>query len=161
MIGQDAYRDDVQLLIKKTESAVTFIYHITRRLQNQTALCNDLHRRHPHISVRLINFAAIPLSEQLCVTRETNMLVGVRGAGLTNSVFMRGRWRCYRYSASWTRARWVSYGVSYARPIYFHVRAASVEKSSRRRGDPCRSCKSGRSGIFKKKGTGKLLLIPS
>ncbi|KIN05182.1 glycosyltransferase family 61 protein [Oidiodendron maius Zn] len=68
---------------------VTFIDRKTRRLQNQTTLFEELQKRNPYIVVRLIDFAAIPFSEQLRVTRETDVLVGVHGAGLTHSIFMR------------------------------------------------------------------------
>ncbi|RYP31567.1 hypothetical protein DL767_005676 [Monosporascus sp. MG133] len=69
---------------------VTFVNRReTRRLQNQRFLLAELQRRNPRINVRMVDFAAIPFSEQLRVARETDVLVGTHGAGLTQSLFMR------------------------------------------------------------------------
>ncbi|KAI1182217.1 hypothetical protein F5B17DRAFT_201741 [Nemania serpens] len=69
---------------------VTFVKRQeNRRLQNQTHLFAELGRRNPHITVQMVDFAAIPLSEQLRIARETDVLVGVHGAGLTHIMFMR------------------------------------------------------------------------
>jgi protein O-GlcNAc transferase len=68
---------------------VTFIDRRHRRLENQDALFAELGRRHPRVTIRMIDFAAIPLAEQLSVVRDTDLLVGVHGAGLTHIMFMR------------------------------------------------------------------------
>lgn len=112
---------------------VTFIDRKSRRLQNQTALFEELRKRNPHISVRLIDFAAIPFSEQLRVTRETDVLIGVHGAGLTHSIFMREgagavvEIQPEELEHSGFRMVSTMRGLS-----YFHVHAASVEKEEKR-----------------------------
>ncbi|RYP58667.1 hypothetical protein DL769_008843 [Monosporascus sp. CRB-8-3] len=69
---------------------VTFVNRReSRRLQNQRFLLAELQRRNSRISVQMVDFAAIPFSEQLRVVRETDVLVGAHGAGLTQSLFMR------------------------------------------------------------------------
>ncbi|KAK7757025.1 hypothetical protein SLS62_001041 [Diatrype stigma] len=69
---------------------VTFVKRRdTRRLRNQDHLIASLQRRNSHIRVQMVDFAAIPFSEQVRVARGTDVLVGVHGAGLTQSLFMR------------------------------------------------------------------------
>lgn len=70
---------------------VTFVdRQSSRRLRNQTALLAALQeRRGLHVTVRAIDFAALPFAEQLRVVRETDVLVGVHGAGLTHAMFLR------------------------------------------------------------------------
>lgn len=61
----------------------------TRRLQNQKTLFKEIEKRVPHVKIQMVDFAAIPFSEQLRIVRGTDILVGVHGAGLTHSMFMR------------------------------------------------------------------------
>ena len=68
---------------------VTFIDRQSRRLENQTALFDELKKRNSHITVQFIDFAEITFAEQLRVARETDVFVGVHGAGLTHTIFMR------------------------------------------------------------------------
>ncbi|KAI1265537.1 hypothetical protein F5Y18DRAFT_417224 [Xylariaceae sp. FL1019] len=71
---------------------VTFINRRgSRRLQNQNFLIAELNRRNPHIRVQMIDFAALSFSEQIRVSHETDVLVGVHGAGLTHLMFLRER----------------------------------------------------------------------
>ncbi|KAK1762084.1 hypothetical protein QBC33DRAFT_614531 [Phialemonium atrogriseum] len=70
---------------------VTFIDRTsTRRLQDQDRLFAALRERVPHVSVRLVDFAALPFAEQLRVARTTDVLVGVHGAGLTHAMSRAG-----------------------------------------------------------------------
>jgi len=69
---------------------VTFIDRRShRRLLYQDLFFAELEKRHPYISVRMIDFSAISFTEQLSVVRDTDLLVGVHGAGLTHTMFMR------------------------------------------------------------------------
>ncbi|KAI1149474.1 hypothetical protein F4825DRAFT_51573 [Nemania diffusa] len=69
---------------------VTFVKRRdSRRLKNQDALFAELGRRNPHISLQMVDFAAVPFSEQVRIARETDILVGAHGAGLTHLMFMR------------------------------------------------------------------------
>ncbi|CAJ2502699.1 Uu.00g100930.m01.CDS01 [Anthostomella pinea] len=69
---------------------VTFVNRReSRRLHKERYLLAELQRRDPHIDVRMVDFAALPFSEQVRVARETDVLVGVHGAGLTHSMFLR------------------------------------------------------------------------
>jgi capsular polysaccharide biosynthesis protein len=43
----------------------------------------------PHVKVQIIDFAAISFKEQLQIIHETDVLVGVHGAGLTHGMFLR------------------------------------------------------------------------
>ena len=72
---------------------VTFINRTNnRKLVNQSNLLSDLRSAFPYaknkIEVREIDFAALPLAEQLQLVRETDVLVGVHGAGLTHAMFL-------------------------------------------------------------------------
>ncbi|KAI0481494.1 hypothetical protein F4859DRAFT_421753 [Xylaria cf. heliscus] len=69
---------------------VTFVWRRKhRRLKNENFLLAELGRRNPHISVQMIDFEAIPFSEQVRVAQESDVLIGIHGAGLTHSMFMR------------------------------------------------------------------------
>lgn len=74
---------------KEDPIILTFIDRQHRRLRDQDALFKELEARYPHIAVRLIDFAAISFPEQIRVIRETDILVGVHGAGHTHTMFMR------------------------------------------------------------------------
>ncbi|KAH9895529.1 hypothetical protein F4778DRAFT_747202 [Xylariomycetidae sp. FL2044] len=70
--------------------AVTFVQRSeTRRLHNQRSLFAELQRRNPRVRVQMVDFAAMSFSEQVRIARQTDVLVGVHGAGLTHSMFMR------------------------------------------------------------------------
>ena len=43
----------------------------------------------PHIKIQTIDWATIPFKEQLQITRDTDILVGVTGAGLTQTMFLK------------------------------------------------------------------------
>lgn len=60
-----------------------------RRLQNKDELFNALQAEIPHVKVRQVDFTAMSFPEQLRVIRDTDVLVGVHGAGLTHTMFMR------------------------------------------------------------------------
>ncbi|KAI0509507.1 hypothetical protein F5B22DRAFT_658045 [Xylaria bambusicola] len=68
---------------------VTWVWRQHRRLKNENTLLAELGRRNSHITVRMVDFAANPFGEQIRIAQETDVLVGVHGAGLTHSMFMR------------------------------------------------------------------------
>lgn len=69
---------------------VTFVDRRERRsLQHQATLLAELAERNPRIEVRVVDFAGLSFAEQVRVARETDVLVGVHGAGLTHLMFMR------------------------------------------------------------------------
>lgn len=61
----------------------------TRRLRHQASLLAALEKRSLHVRVRAVDFAALSFADQVRVARETDVLVGVHGAGLTHILFMR------------------------------------------------------------------------
>lgn len=59
-----------------------------RKLVNQTALFEALEARVPHVSVSLVDFAALSFRDQVREARNADVLVGVHGAGLTHAMWM-------------------------------------------------------------------------
>jgi protein O-GlcNAc transferase len=80
---EDQPRDPDQIM-------VTFVdRQETRKLLDKDELFEALQATTPHIKVQTVDFAAISFPEQLRVIRDTDVLVGVHGAGLTHTMFMR------------------------------------------------------------------------
>jgi protein O-GlcNAc transferase len=61
----------------------------SRRLVDYVSDFEELKATIPHVKVQIIDFAAISFEEQLQIIRETDVLVGVHGAGLTHGMFLR------------------------------------------------------------------------
>lgn len=61
----------------------------TRKLENHASLLDAISKKYDHVEVRSVDFASISLAEQLRLVQETDILVGVHGAGLTHTMFMR------------------------------------------------------------------------
>lgn len=61
----------------------------TRRLVNQQALLTELRVRYPDVDVQEVDFGALTFAEQLTIAQQTDVLVGVHGAGLTHTMFLR------------------------------------------------------------------------
>jgi len=57
--------------------------YFTRRVTNETA-CAETLTALGDVDVRLIDFARYPLEEQIRIARDTDLLIGVHGAGLTH-----------------------------------------------------------------------------
>ncbi|KAK2745274.1 hypothetical protein FQN57_003969 [Myotisia sp. PD_48] len=74
---------------REEQIVVTFIDRKSRRLTHQESYLEALSKNMSQIKVQSIDFAAIPFKEQLKVARATDVLVGVHGAGLTHSMFLR------------------------------------------------------------------------
>ncbi|KAI9166287.1 glycosyltransferase family 61 protein [Paramyrothecium foliicola] len=76
--------------VRNTDSPIiiTFINRQRRRLRNQNALLSTV-SKNPRVRIRSVDFAAITLKEQLQIVQDTDILVGVHGAGITHAIFMR------------------------------------------------------------------------
>ncbi|KAK2787605.1 hypothetical protein FQN53_005055 [Emmonsiellopsis sp. PD_33] len=61
----------------------------TRSLVNSESYLEAIKNRFPYVRIQSIDFAAIPFKKQLEVIQGTDVLVGVHGAGLTHSMFLR------------------------------------------------------------------------
>ncbi|KAK1759831.1 hypothetical protein QBC47DRAFT_373146 [Echria macrotheca] len=61
----------------------------SRNLRGQQSLLESLKRKFEGIEVTAVDFAAIPFEEQLRIIQRTDVLVGVHGAGLTHTMFLR------------------------------------------------------------------------
>lgn len=59
-----------------------------RLLDNQESLFAALLAKYPHINAKLVDFAQLPMQEQLRTVREADILAGVHGAGLTHGMFL-------------------------------------------------------------------------
>jgi EGF domain-specific O-GlcNAc transferase len=69
---------------------VTFINRVEgRRLIDQDALLQLAKSDIPHIHIQSIDFAAISFKEQIQIIRDTDILVGVHGAGLAHIMWMK------------------------------------------------------------------------
>ncbi|KAJ2981389.1 hypothetical protein NQ176_g2048 [Zarea fungicola] len=70
--------------------AVTFVDRKgSRELVDQDAHIEALRKAVPHMQLEVVDFASMPLAEQIKVARRTDVLVGVHGAGLTHAMFMK------------------------------------------------------------------------
>jgi protein O-GlcNAc transferase len=70
---------------------VTFIERKgSRRLLNQESLFSTLRNTYSseNITLNVVDFATIPFREQISLVRNTDVLVGVHGAGLTHGMFL-------------------------------------------------------------------------
>lgn len=75
---------------KQKDIILTFVNRTgTRKLLNQTSLLNAIEKKYAYVTVQSIDFATISFPEQLRLIQETDILVGVHGAGLTHTMFMR------------------------------------------------------------------------
>lgn len=69
---------------------LTFIDRTEKRsLINKKAYVDHLKFSYPNIEINLVNFASLAFAEQLKVIRNTDILAGVHGAGLTHGIFLR------------------------------------------------------------------------
>ncbi|KAL3469294.1 hypothetical protein BJX99DRAFT_241620 [Aspergillus californicus] len=71
------------------EIIITFINRTaTRRLIDAEEYFAHLESEIPNVRVQSVDFAAISFAEQLAVAQQTDVLVGVHGAGLTHGMFL-------------------------------------------------------------------------
>lgn len=75
---------------KGDKVVVTFIDRgNTRRLLNQTDHLEFLSASVSDIQLNVVRFESLPIRDQIDIIRHTDILVGVHGAGLTHSMFLR------------------------------------------------------------------------
>lgn len=75
---------------KERDLVLTFVDRRgTRKLLDQQAKLDSLRARFPHVRVRSVDFGALSLPEQIRTAQDTDILVGVHGAGLTHTMFLR------------------------------------------------------------------------
>lgn len=70
------------------EIVITYIDRRRRRLVGQESYLEQLQLQDPHVKIQLIDFESISFAEQIKIVRETDILVGVHGAGLTHGIFL-------------------------------------------------------------------------
>ncbi|KAK1574677.1 DUF563 domain-containing protein [Colletotrichum navitas] len=61
----------------------------SRKLLQQDALLRAVRSKFPDINTQLIDLATLPFAEQIRIAQTTDVLVGVHGAGLTHTMFLR------------------------------------------------------------------------
>jgi protein O-GlcNAc transferase len=72
-----------------SDITVTFIDRMkTRVLLNHTEYLEDVKSSFPNVIIQEVDFETISFKEQLQVLRQTDILVGVHGAGLTHAMFL-------------------------------------------------------------------------
>jgi protein O-GlcNAc transferase len=59
-----------------------------RRLLHQDEYIEALKKKHPSVDIQVINFAKMPLAEQIRTAHQSDILVGVHGAGLTHGMWL-------------------------------------------------------------------------
>jgi EGF domain-specific O-GlcNAc transferase len=73
----------------KLPLTITFIDRKQQRsLLNQTEHLSALQAAHPNTKIQTIDFAAMPLADQIRAVPSSDILVGVHGAGLTHGMFL-------------------------------------------------------------------------
>ncbi|KND86997.1 6-hydroxy-D-nicotine oxidase [Tolypocladium ophioglossoides CBS 100239] len=71
------------------EVIVTYIQRTnTRKLIDEAGHMEALRKQVPHMKLNVVDFALLSFRQQLKVVRETDLLVGVHGAGLTHLMFL-------------------------------------------------------------------------
>lgn len=88
----DFYDLGVQQPRQGEDITVTFINRTEgRRIIDQEKYLGKVQSEFEHVKVHSIDFAAIPFRKQLEIIRDTDVLVGVHGAGLTHGMFLSPR----------------------------------------------------------------------
>lgn len=74
---------------KEEPLAITFIDRRTKRkLINQDQYIERLKSELPHVDINVVDFATLSFKEQLRIVQDTDILIGVHGAGLTHEMFL-------------------------------------------------------------------------
>jgi EGF domain-specific O-GlcNAc transferase len=76
-------------IVTRSTITLTYIDRVTkRRLIDQERLIAALRRAYPRITINVVDYATYPFEEQLRISAQSDILVGVHGAGLTHVMFM-------------------------------------------------------------------------
>jgi EGF domain-specific O-GlcNAc transferase len=74
----------------KDKIIVTFIdRHAGRRLVDQERLLDLANTRFPHVEVQITDFTSLSFKDQIQVVHDSDVLVGVHGAGLTHALWLK------------------------------------------------------------------------
>lgn len=75
---------------KERDLVLTFVDRRgTRKLLDQEPKLDALRARFPRVRVQSVDFGALSFPEQIRIAQDTDILVGVHGAGLTHTMFLR------------------------------------------------------------------------
>lgn len=86
----DADGDAVSTGGTDADIVVTFVDRKgARELVDQDSHLERLRAAVPHMKLTVVDFASMPLHQQVQVAHQTDVLLGVHGAGLTHSMFMK------------------------------------------------------------------------
>lgn len=114
---------------------------VGRKIFNEAELVNNLMKAFPTACVRPVLMDALPMTSQLDVIRNTDVLIGMHGAGMSHSLFLpkhagilelfsrgfkenRPWYRCYQSIASWRGLKystWENFDMSLEMPADFTV----------------------------------------
>ena len=82
----------VDRAVKKQDGSPLVLTFIDRRekrqLREKFEYVAELQRAYPGIEISMVEFAPKPMVEQLSIIRNTDILIGVHGAGLTHALFL-------------------------------------------------------------------------
>jgi protein O-GlcNAc transferase len=79
-----------QSQLQNNPKRLTFINRTTsRQLANQEEILASIRKKYQFLEVQVVDFAGLRLEDQFRIAAETDILVGVHGAGLAHSMFMR------------------------------------------------------------------------
>ena len=85
----DFYGVDRSIKLDDSPLVLTFIDRREKRqLIEKEDYVEELKTTYPSLKVQMVNLAAIPFAEQLKIIRNTDILAGVHGAGLTHGLFL-------------------------------------------------------------------------
>ncbi|PLB48437.1 hypothetical protein P170DRAFT_456945 [Aspergillus steynii IBT 23096] len=117
------------------EITLTFINRTdTRQLVHDTSYLEEVEAKYPHVKVQSIDFAAIPFKDQLRIIQETDILVGVHGAGLTHGMFLPVRSTMVEILPSALNHKGFRNVAGLLDHSYFSIHA-STKQSARKRND--------------------------
>lgn len=113
---------------RQSEISLTFINRThTRQLVHEAEYLEEVKVRYPHVKVQAIDFASIPFKDQLRIIQDTDILVGVHGAGLTHGMFLPTRSTMVEILPPTLNHKGFRNAASLLDHSYFSVHASSSE----------------------------------